>query len=58
MEPHVPWSEGLLAPRAACYARTDYFRSAMAAEELARFRSDKARSLQAGLLPTMPPTAP
>ncbi len=51
MEPHVPWAEGMLAPRAACYARTDYFRASVAADELARFQSDKARVLQTGLLP-------
>ena len=51
MEPHVPWSEGLLRPRSACYERAGHFRASLAAHELAHFQMSKARSLQADLLP-------
>lgn len=50
MEPHVPWDEGLLAPRAACYARTGDPWAEHAADELAAFRADQAMPLDAGLL--------
>ena len=49
MEPDVPWDEGLLMPRAACYARVGDDRAEAAVADLGRFRAQRGPALDSGL---------